>query len=290
MRYFYLTYFMALLFIPSGYSQEESITSLQAFKIYNAEGKEVTYKKMLQSVEASHVCFFGELHNNPIAHWLQIELARDLFSLKGDALVMGAEMFESDNQLIINEYFTGHINQSNFEKEMRLWPNYETDYKPLLEFAKENGLRFAATNIPRRYASLVSKEGLSALEKLPSLSKIYMAALPIRIDYSVRCYQEMLKMSEGNELFPQAQMAKDATMAHFIHTNMNETDFFLHFNGSFHSDRKDGIGYYLKILNPDLEISNITVVEQDNINELSSEHWEKADFIICVPTRMTKTY
>jgi len=45
--------------------------------------------------------------------------------------MLGAEMFESDNQLIMDEYMTGKIkNLKNFEDEAKLWPNYQTDYKP----------------------------------------------------------------------------------------------------------------------------------------------------------------
>lgn len=39
--------------------------------IYNAKGKKVSYKKMLKTLEDKDMVLFGELHNNPIAHWLQ---------------------------------------------------------------------------------------------------------------------------------------------------------------------------------------------------------------------------
>lgn len=80
-----------------------------------------------------------------------------------DNLILGAEMFESDNQVILNEYLAGLISQSSFENEARLWPNYKTDYKPLVEFAKTNKLQFVASNVPRRYASLVNSKGFEDL-------------------------------------------------------------------------------------------------------------------------------
>ena len=271
-------------------NENSSFQEPVAFKIFNNKGKEVSYKKMTQQLSESDMVFFGELHNNAICHWLELELTRDLFTVKGDQLVLGAEMFESDNQVIMNEYFLGYISQSNFEKEMRNWPNYQTDYKPLVEFAKENGLKFAATNVPRRYASLVSKEGINRIADLPSHSKIYMAPLPIKVDLNLSCYKKMLEMSEGNELFPQAQMLKDATMAYFIQNNWSSGELFLHYNGSFHSDNKEGIIFYLKLKNSELNIKNITTVEQDNLEKLDKEHFGKADFIIVTPSRMTKTY
>ena len=268
----------------------EKIDNPQAFKIYNSKGKETSYKKMTLALSENDMIFFGELHNNTVSHWLQYELSRDLYAMKGTNLAFGAEMFESDNQVIMNEYFLGFISQGNFEKEMRMWPNYETDYKPLIEFAKENGLRFVASNVPRRYASMVSKEGIEKLVDLPSHSKIYIAPLPIKVDLNIKCYKEMLEMANGNEFFPQAQMVKDATMAHFILQNWSKGELFLHFNGSFHSDNKEGIVYYVRQKQPTLKIANITTVEQDNIDKLDKEHQGKADYIICVPARMTKTY
>jgi tRNA-dihydrouridine synthase len=86
------------------------------------------------------------------------------------------------------------------------------------------------------------------------------------------------------------QMVKDATMAHFIMQNWSKGELFLHFNGSFHSDNKEGIIYYVRQKQPSLKIANITTVEQDNIDKLEKEHQGKADYIICVPARMTKTY
>jgi uncharacterized iron-regulated protein len=271
-------------------SENENIDKPEAYKIFNSKGKEVSYKKMVKTLSENDMIFFGELHNNTISHWLQIELTRDLFALKGEKMILGAEMFESDNQVILNEYFLGFISQSNFEKEMRMWPNYSTDYKPLIEFAKENSLRFAATNVPRRYASMVSREGLDKLKELPSHSQIFLAPLPIEVDMSVECYKKMLEMGEGNVKFPHAQMLKDATMAYFILNNWSKGDFFIHFNGSYHSDSKEGIIHYIRLKEKSLRIMNISTVEQNNVEKLDKDNFSKADFIICTPSRMTKTY
>lgn len=48
----------------------------------------------------------------------------------------------------------------------QLWNNYQTDYRPLVDFARDNNLRFIANNIPRRYASMVNKMGIDMLQKL----------------------------------------------------------------------------------------------------------------------------
>ena len=111
---------------------------------------------------------------------------------------MGAEMFESDNQLLVNEYFEGFIRTKDFEKEMRLWDNYKTDYKPLIEFAKTNNIQFVATNVPRRYAAIVSKNGFSKLDSLSEDSKAYLAPLPILYDTLNPSVNKMLNMDFGH--------------------------------------------------------------------------------------------
>jgi hypothetical protein len=48
--------------------------------------------------------------------------------------------------------------------------------------------------------------------------------------------------------------------------------------------------WYLKQLKTDLNVLTISTVEQEDITSLSSEYFKAADFIICVPANMTKTY
>ena len=224
-----------------------------------------------------------------------VGLTRDLYALEDVNLRLGGEMFESDNQLLINEYFLGLISQSSFEKEARLWPNYQTDYKPLIEFAKDHNLVYVATNVPRRYASMVYKQGLDRLEKLPSYSQLYLPELPIETPIELSSYASMLNDAQKSGMtnpasYPHAQMIKDASMAHFIHENFIDGSLFLHFNGSFHSDYKQGIAWYLKNKDADIKIMNITTVEQMNVDKLDESSRGKADYTIVIPERMTKTY
>jgi uncharacterized iron-regulated protein len=267
-----------------------STGNLPAYRLYDGQGDEVRFQKMVKTLAEADVVLFGEYHDNPIVHWLQLETAKALYELKKDKLAIGMEMFESDNQFLINEYFLGLLSEKNFEKDCRLWPNYRTDYKPLLEMAKEKGLKFVATNVPRRYASLVSQQGLAALNGLPEISLSFLPPLPITVDMTQQGYREMLEMGNGNELFPQAQALKDATMAYFILQNFEPGDCFLHLNGAFHSDRREGIAWYLRQADPQLKIAVVTTAQQADIDKLDPDYRDRADFVICVPESMTRTH
>ncbi len=267
---------------------------MPAYRLYNVKGKTVDYDKLVKEAAEADIVLFGEQHNNPICHWLQIELTRSLYQLKKGDLVMGAEMFEADNALIIAEYLSGKVKDKNFEAEARLWPNYKTDYKPLLMFARDSNLLFVATNIPRRYASLVNREGFDGLSLLGDEAKKFIAPLPVSYDPELPGYKSMLSMMEGsgshaNDNLPKAQAIKDATMAHFIGLNSGNGKTFIHFHGTYHSDNFEGIVWYLRNLNPDLKILTISSCEQDHLNKLDEENEKKADFILVTPASMTKT-
>ncbi len=265
-----------------------------AYKIFDTKGIEVSYFDMLEKAAVSDMVFFGELHNNPIAHWLQIELTRDLFDAKAEKLILGAEMFESDDQLILNEYLNGLISERNFKAETKIWSNYDTDYSPLVIFAKENNLRFVATNIPRRYASMVHKGGFDALENISDEAKELFAELPIPYDPELPGYKAMLEMkgmqSHGNPNLPKAQAMKDATMTHFILKNYKTDDLFLHFNGAYHTNNFEGIIWYLLQAGKEDGFITISLVEQENLDNLEENNFGLASFIIVVPPTMTKTH
>ena len=266
-----------------------------AYKIFDSEGTETTYSAMITGLSSADMVFFGELHNNTIAHWLELNVTKSLFEVKKEKLVLGAEMFESDGQIIFDEYFNDIISEKSFESEMRLWPNYETDYKPLVVFAKENNLRFVATNIPRRYASVVFKNDFAGLDNVSDEGKKFIAPLPIKWDATVACYQQMIggmagMGGHGSETIAKAQAMKDATMSHFILENWTKGQLFLHYNGSFHSDNHEGICWHLKQAKSNINIKTITTVLQDDISELEADYVNTADFIICVPSDMTTTY
>ncbi len=277
-----------ILIHSTGFTQAKD-----AYKIYTSDGASADYTAMAEKAGRADVIFFGELHDNPIAHWLQFELTKDLFVIHGEHLKIGAEMFEADNQLILNEYLLGLISESRFENEARLWPNYQTDYKPILEFAKANNLSFIATNIPRRYASVVASKGFDGLKELSKEALTYIAPLPVAYDLELEGYRSMMNMDHGmgdNENFPKAQAIKDATMAHFIANNMKKKDVMLHLNGAYHSQNFEGIVWYLTKENKRTSIITIHTVLQDDINELEEDYENSADFILVVPTSMTKTY
>jgi len=264
--------------------------SKPAYVLFNANGKKVSYKKMIKQLIQKDIVLIGEFHNNAISHWMELEITKDC--QQNRQLVLGAEMFEQDNQPALDQYLQGKLSVKGFDSSARLWKNYPTDYAPLVNFAKEKNLAFAATNVPRRYASMVSRGGFEALDTISAKEKKWIAPLPIAYDADLPGYKNMMTMMSGHGTanMPKAQALKDATMAYFIIQYFKPGSLFIHYNGSFHSENHDGIVWYLQQSRPDLKTITVTTVSQKDIHHLLKENKGKADYIICVDEDMTTTY
>lgn len=262
------------------------------YQLYNRDGEVVAYSELLNLALESDIIFFGELHNSAIAHWLQYELIRDAAEDTSESMILGMEMFERDQQILIDEYFAGQISQTSFENEARLWNNYKTDYKPIVEFAKTNGISLIATNIPRRYASAVYSGGLEALDSLSAEAKKWIAPLPVEVDVELPGYKNILEAAQGhggpNLIYSQA--IKDATMAYSILSALVENSRFIHLNGSYHSNNYEGIIGYITGEKADLKILAINTLTAEDVNLVDREQLQASDITLVVSSRMTTTF
>lgn len=270
-----------------------------AYRLFAAAGPPADYDQMLSELVQADVVLFGEQHNDAIAHWLELQVAKDLQKLKKPGqLVIGMEMFERDVQPLVAQYAAGTLADTTFERQARPWPNYATDYRPLLAFARENHLPVIGTNAPRPFAKVVAQRSLTALDKIPAGDRALLAPLPLKVDYDLPGYKNMAAMFGGDskahgggaQNIIQAQALKDATMAHFIQTSRQPGQTLLHFNGSYHSDHHDGIVAWLRQYAPKLRVKTLSVVTQEQLQTLEKANVDIADFVIVVPEDGSKTY
>ena len=234
-----------------------------AYTLFDKEGNVITYGELVDRLTQYDVVFLGEMHNCPITHWLEYE---------------------------------GLITDDRFEAETRLWDNYYTDYRAVVWLAKEHGIPFIATNVPRRYANSVKNGGLEALEAFSEEARRYIAPLPIPFEYDEGKSREafgMMLMMGGKtagdlRLLAEAQAVKDATMAWFISRHLDGK--FLHLNGSYHSDFKEGIIPYLLKYRPETTFATVTFLRTEDISRLGEEQKGRADFYVCIPETMVTSY
>ncbi len=281
---------LALLFCTASLQAQD----LPAYAIYNAKGKATGFTSMVKALEKYDVVLFGEYHNSSIVHWLQLKTTEALYERVGNRLILGAEMFERDNQDAVGRYLSGETDDKKLGEEARLWKNHPTDYKPLLDFAKNKGLPMVATNVPRRYASTVARKGVDSLVLEPH-EKAWVVQLPYVVTLETPGYEEMKNMmgdhAGGRAMnFVAAQAIKDATMAESILKSLEEGKILLHYHGDFHSKQHGGIYWYLKQARPDLKIAVISLSESEERKLPLAADFVKTEFNLVIPKDMTKTY
>ena len=288
MKKIFITFF-TVISVSFGWAQNPV-----AYNIFDKDGNIVEYSSMIDDMSKNDLVFLGEIHNCAMAHWMEKLIVKDLHAILGDSLMLGAEMFERDDQLLLNEYLADLIPFSRFKEEAKLWDNYDTDYAPIVEFAKENSLPFIATNVARRYANMVSKGGFEVLDKVGEEARKLIAPLPINYidnplvnEYFKKSLPPMMKNVPVTKL-AQAQAVKDATMAWSISQTLKGV--MIHLNGSFHSTGHAGIINYLNVYRPGLKIGTIEIIHQEKTDALLDKHKGNADYFICVPSSMATTF
>ena len=269
--------------------------SAQEYKIINTKtNKETELKEMAERLGDYDVIFFGEFHGNKILHSLELELLK-MLNANNKNMIISLEMFERDVQPILDEYLSNEISEEKFLKNSRPWPNYETDYKPIIEFAKENTLPVVAANIPRRYANMISKQGLNALDSLSVEEKEFITKKHIIFadEYKTLFMQTMRSNMEHSSKMPKgmmmnldliyaAQCIKDDTMAESIlkFHRIPPRRKVIHFNGDFHSRKHLGTAQKIQVLEPMLKIAVITPISCEDEFVWENEDLLEGEFLI----------
>jgi uncharacterized iron-regulated protein len=265
-------------------------------KILNSNtGAEAGMSDLVAAMENVDVLFFGEEHNDSIAHQVQARLYNQLIEAYKD-VTLSLEMFERDAQLVVDEYLEDHITETKLREEGRAWKNFD-DYAPMVTFAKAHGQLVVAANVPTRYANMVSRKGLEALKDLPKESKKYLPSLPIFTNQPV--YENKFNDAmggHGHGMGPNifhAQLLRDVTMAESIFDTWRKSKRtkILHLNGRFHSDEYLGTVAALKRLRKRMDILNISCFSSE---DFEAPDWDKytglADFVILTDPTVAKSF
>lgn len=285
--------FIALIILPF-FAQSQDLS--QHYKIYDVKKQKIiSLDDIVADMANANALFFGEEHNDSIGHYLEVTLFKKLAAAYGNKIGLTLEMFHTDVQPVINEYLAGMITEKNFIKEARAWNNYK-DYRPMVEFAKTEGIEVIGGNAAARYSNAVTKNGLEVLAKLPANSKQFLP--PNAIDtLTGRYYEKFIGLLGGHGMGAmkvyQTQNFWDATMAWSIakFAKANKDKKILQVNGRFHSDEKLGTYAQLKKYAPKLKALNISSFSSD---DFTNPNWEKhknlGDYVILTDPKVKKTF
>lgn len=267
------------------------------FRAFDGQGNPVKLAQIIDALQTADVVFLGEQHDDATAHGLQFEIFRQAFERYGKTrpVALALEMFERDTQAVIDEYLQDLINEPNFISASRAWGNYKTDYRPLVEFAKQNRLPIIAANAPRRYVNLVARKGREALNKLSPQAKSNLAPLPYAPaskEYADKFAALMGGMASHNSNVLDSQSLWDATMADSIAKtlNANKNALVVHLNGGFHTERRLGTVEHLLKYNPKARAVVVTIKSVENFPDFNQERDQKAgDFVVLTDPKLPRS-
>lgn len=269
------------------------------FRVTSAEtGEDTTLPVLLQRIARADVVFFGEQHDDAETHRAEAALLDAIGGL-GRPVVLSLEMFETDVQGVLDDYLAGRIAEAEFRSLARPWPNYETDYRPLVEMARMRSWPVVAANVPRPLASAVGRQGLAALDTLTPAERGHAAKDIVCPDDTYRArFMDAMRSHGGDgggaasdslptavaERFYLAQCLKDETMAESIVDALRgaaEGTIVVHFNGAFHSDFGLGTAERVARREPRLDLLVLTAIPSpDPAAAAVEEHRKRAEFVI----------
>ncbi len=301
---------LVLILFISAFDLSAQVTE-NNYKIYSVkEGKEVSLNVIIEDMKNYDVLFFGEEHNDSVAHYLESKIFELLYAKYSTAMALSLEMFDRDVQVVMNEYLTGAIREKNFTKDARVWKNYP-DYRPMVELAKTNKLDVVCANAPSRYTNLAGRKGQKALMELSDEAKTFMAPLPYDTatglyyeklmslsshspstptDTSVKIAPPSMPMGDFNLIMGQSLW--DATMAYSISSYMkrNKGKKVFQVNGRFHSDEGFAIVTQLKKYSPKLKSLIISAGPDDSFSNIDwNQHKQLGDYVIITDPAVPKT-
>lgn len=259
--------------------------------VATADDRVRTIYQVADEVVVADVVVLGEQHDSAAVHRTHFDLLRHLRARRQN-IVIAMEMFERDVQNVLLEYLSGLIDEATFLQKARPWPNYATDYRPVVEFAKQKGLVVLAANAPRALAQQVGKLGITSVAGNPHVARETTAPEDEYWDaFQATMGDHAGTLGEGAmQRFYQAQCLKDDTMAETIADHLRarqrvgERPLVVLIAGQFHTDHRRGTVARLKSRMPELDIRVLsTETVGDGAHAIYASPRSVGDYVVVVP-------
>jgi uncharacterized iron-regulated protein len=270
------------------------------YRVFDAQGSPATIEQIIVKINKADVLFLGEQHDDMVAHTLQMQIFKAVFEKYGidKKVTLSMEMFERDVQIVLDEYLKNYISESHFISSSRPWGNYKTDYRPLIEFAKQNKINVVAANAPRRYVNMVSRLGKDSVNQLSADSKKWLAPLPLgeSSDAYAQKFNALMgqtsdSVNKHNSMLA-SQTLWDATMAYSVYEYLkqNKNALVVHLNGSFHTENRLGTVEQLLKYKSDARILVVTMKYDENFTTFDKTKYENlGDFVILTDAKIPRS-
>jgi uncharacterized iron-regulated protein len=272
--------------------QPVPLTHFYDYQLFRSVDQQlITISQLIKELTSSDIIFIGEIHSHSASHYLQTQVLTMLYQNKPQ-LILSMEQFERDKQSVLDEYLDSKIGEQTLIAQSHAWPNYVSDYRPLIEFAKAHQIPVIAANAPEALVRCIAQKGPEVADALPAPQRAYLAS---DLTQSSAAYQAKFRQfmtsagawhghgqsvqkrtprgshahghGEPNGKLSNscdAQLARDNTMAESIAKAIDAHPHHrvVAINGAFHSDGGLGTVDALKRLKPDLNIRVLSPYER----------------------------
>jgi uncharacterized iron-regulated protein len=262
-------------------------------------GEPVELDTMLDALATADAVFVGETHTDETTHRVELAVLQGVAERRSDKVVLAMEMFERDVQPVIDRYLSGKTSEREFLAKSRPWANYDTGYRPLIEFAKQRGLTVVASNFPkwlsRRLAMSPDGPSLDNLDgRMRALAPDELFAnAPAywrRVDNAIRGHLGMMRSSrDDDERLYAAQSLWDNAMGEACAKALeaHPGSSVVHVNGGFHSAYWDGTVRQFRQRRPQAKVLTVAVSPAGNPAVAKVEGVPRADFVVFAEARAT---
>lgn len=284
---------------PSSPGPNSLAPSYTPHRVYDTRKKQfIDFEALASRLASADIVFVGEQHDDPATHRMELAILEGM-ARRRDSVVLALEMWERDVQPLLDRYLAGSATEEELMKDGRPWKNYASDYRPLVELARAHSWPVVASNTTRTLASLVSRQGLSALDTLPAGVRLQVAetiACP-EDEYFEEFRAVMGDMSrhQSGAVSPDsaaarlkriyhAQCIKDETMGESVARAWAPGRLVVHYNGAFHSDFRLGTAERARQRAAGAEVVVVTALPVRDLDRLdpSREERKRADYLLYV--------
>ena len=119
--------------------------------------------RLFELLAAADIVYVGERHDHAGHHLVQAAALEGVHARK-KSVALGLEMADITQQKALDEYSSGAMTEEAFADFWRnAWGFDFGIYRPVLAYARANGIPIVALNAPRKIVSQVAKGGLASL-------------------------------------------------------------------------------------------------------------------------------
>ncbi len=267
--------------------------------VYQGDTGAITsWDGLVSAAAGAEAVIIGENHGHVLGLAFAAALWEDVLA-RTDRPALSMEFFERDEQSRLDEYLTGLVDEETFRKRTaRTAGNYPDSHRAMIEAAKAARRPVYASNAPRPYVRLASREGYERLETLtPEQRRMFRIpdALPggrYRDDFNTimdkphgapgTTPKEEAPEEKADRLQNgfRAQSLWDWTMAETIADALDSGHApVVHVVGRFHSDFRAGLVQALAKLRPGTRIVIVTTVDESAV-ALQETDRGRADYVV----------